>query len=62
MSDPGGIRPSRAERSGEVQRRWRTQGIIAGVVVAAILLVIIVTPLARVTTRPVERVRRRENP
>lgn len=43
MSDPGGVQPSRAERSGEVQKRWRTQGVIAGVVVAAILLAIVVT-------------------
>jgi hypothetical protein len=43
MSDPGGVRPSRAERSDEVQKRWRTQGIIAAVVVAAILLAIVVT-------------------
>jgi len=33
MSDPGGGRPSRTERSEEVQKRWRTQGIIASVAV-----------------------------
>jgi len=42
MSDPG-ARPSRAERSDEVQKRWRTQGIVIGVVVVAILLAILVT-------------------
>ena len=43
MSDPNGVGPSRTSRSNQVQRRWRTQGIIVGVVVAAILLAIVVT-------------------
>jgi hypothetical protein len=43
MSDPNGAPPSRTSRSDQVQRRWRTQGVIVVVVVAAILLAIVVT-------------------
>ena len=44
MSDPtGGVRPSRAQRSDQVQRRWRTQAAVITVIVAAILIAVIVT-------------------
>lgn len=42
MSDPGGGPQTRTERSGQVQKRWRTQGIIAAIVVAGVLVGIVV--------------------
>ncbi len=42
MSDPGGLRPSRAERSGQVRKRWRTQTIAGAAVVAVTLVVVVV--------------------
>ena len=38
MSDPNGARPSRAERSQEVERRRRIQAIVAGAVVLVVLV------------------------
>jgi LytR cell envelope-related transcriptional attenuator len=38
VSDPNGVRPSRAQRSHEVQRRWRIQAVVAGAVVLVLLV------------------------
>ena len=41
MSDPGGARPTRAERSDQVQRRRRVQAVVVSAVVAVILIVVV---------------------
>jgi hypothetical protein len=38
MSDPNGAQPSRARRSEQVERRWRTQAIVAGAVVLVVIV------------------------